>query len=192
MEVDKHMNAIAPWLYFVILLVVAVVLIVKNGGWWNEVIGPNYMPNSILYYIIWVAFLVIFPLAYMAIVSSAKNHGQRLVVHAVMFCLFLFLLLWVIFLYARKDVRLALIFMGLAWLMTLVALIASLVFGSMATGLWALFLIWLTAVWFLVSTAKAKGLNNMYDTLRERFRLNHGNNPTVSEALTAVSNVLPA
>lgn len=187
MDVNKHMNSFLPWLYFVVLLVVGIWMIVKNGGWWNEVIGPNAMPNSTLYYIIWIAFLVIFPLAYMATLASTHTQNQCLVVHAVMFFLFLFLLLWVIFLYARKDVRLALIFMGLAWLMTLVALFASLGFGSMSTGLWALFLIWLTAVWLLVSTAKSKGVNNMYDTLRERFRLNQEN-----QILNAVSNVLPA
>ena len=65
----------------------------------------------------------------------------------------------------------ALIFLGIAWVFVLATGLLALSLHSPAAGLWFLFLIWLTVVWFLTSSARAEGSNSMYDTLRERFQL---------------------
>ena len=168
---DLRVDTILPWTYFAVLAAIGIWLIAKNGQWWNEVVSSNFLPNPTLYYIIWVVFLVIFPFAYQLTLEACKTQGHRISLHLLMTVVFVFLLLWVIFLYKRRDIRVALIFMGIAWFFVLATTVMALLLRSPAAGLWALFLIWLTMVWFLTSSARAEGLNSMYETLRERFQL---------------------
>lgn len=180
---NLQVDVILPWIYFIVLAAVGIAMIVKNAQWWNEVVSADFLPNPTLYYIIWVIFLMMFPFAYMLTLEACSTKTHRITLHFLMTLVFVFLLLWVIFLYHRRDVRTAIIFMGIAWFLVLVATAMAFVVHTPAAGIWALFLIWLTLVWFLTSSVYAEGINSMYDTLRERFQLRQDQgSPTLTSA----------
>ena len=174
MEYNRKLDIVIPLLTFAILAIVGIWMIAANGQWWKSAIPSDFMPNPVLYYIIWSVFLVIYPFLYIMSLATASNSKHRIVIHTLFLLLAVFLLLWVIYLYHVKDVRLALIFIGIAWLLMLILVIYLWMYqmwsrSAPTSGMALLFLIWLTLTWFLTSAARQEGLSSMFKIMRERF-----------------------
>ena len=164
------LNTALPWLCFALLAVVGVWLFVVNGHWWQTVVPKDYMPNPVLYYVISAVFLLAFPFIYMTSLAACTSNAHRAGTHILFVSITLFLLLWISYLYHKRDVRMALIFLGVATLLVLLATIQAFAMQSQGAGLTLMFLIWMTITWFLVSAARIEGMENMFDTIKDKFR----------------------
>ena len=173
MDVQKAsttLDSALPWLCFALLVAVGVWLFVVNGHWWQTVVPEEYMPNATLYYVIWGVFLLAFPFIYMTSLTACRSKAQRAGTHILFVSVTLFLLLWVSYLYHKRDVRMAIIFLGVSWFLMALATIQAFVLHSQGAGFALMFLIWLVITWFLVSAARMEGLENMFDAIKDKFK----------------------
>ena len=185
MEYNRKIDLILPWVAFAVLAIVGIWMVVANGKWWQTILPADFLPNSTLYYILWIVFLIIYPFLYILSLASAGSKGHRIALHCLFLAIAVFLLLWVIYLYHVKDVRMALIFMGISTILALALVVYLWVIQAWSRsaptcGMALLFFIWLLLVWFLTSAAREEGLSSMFRTMRERFVATHEDNNEVS------------
>jgi tryptophan-rich sensory protein len=177
MHYNRKVDLILPWVAFAVLAIVGVWLIAVNGQWWRDSISKDVMPSTAVYYIIWSIFLLAFPITYTLALSNATLTGHRIAIHVMFMLVMVFLLLWVIYLYAVKNVRIALIFMGIAALLMLLTSIYVFVVemqyrGSPVAGMIFILFLWLASTFYITSAAREEGLRSMFDTLKERYLAN--------------------
>ena len=85
-------DIILPVLAFLAILITGLWTILKNGQWWTDLVPEGYMPSKILYYVVWILFVIVYPFAYAIALSPGSSKGYRAMVHILFLLIALFML----------------------------------------------------------------------------------------------------
>jgi len=155
-----------PIASFIILIVTGIILAKKNSEWWTQFITTFYMPNAALYYTLSLLFVILLPFVWIAAIQRCTI-PQCVTTHVIFILISLFLLLWLIYIYKVKNIRLALSFLAIAWFFMIISTIMLWSIGQqVGASIMLLMVLWTTVVWLLVNNSHQVMLQTMFTNMR--------------------------